>query len=235
MATNEITPLEFESIVDKLEIKEVSIDVHLKSQTDIDFPIIDIGTLTHCESPVRKVAILRFRNETGKQITDKIRLEYNPVVAIKRNCLFVKPDDVIQDRLESILDDMDSIRFFFIDMSHSKSLVNAFKDGETQESILPYDIPTLQYDVVIIFYTEIIRKHLRQIEMTYDMPFVGIGQETLDSRKQKIVTKYMTGFGIKHVFMILIVVTILISIVVSFNAEDVNSSKIQSENSEITE
>lgn len=248
MATKEISQLEFESIVDKLEIKEVSINVYSKTKVDVEFPIVDIGINTHCESSTRKVTILRFVNEIEKQNSDKIRLTYNPFIAINRDCLFVKPDDVIQHRLESILDDADRIKFFFYDVSHPNSMINMFKDHEIYEDIDSENIISENIigeniigeninskiinlsdsnekkyvsDVVIIFYNENIQAHLKYIETTYKKPFIGIGQKTIDPRKQKIIN--VLGFNYKYIILILFVVTVFYSFSISYIFEDISS------------
>jgi hypothetical protein len=222
MTIGEISTVEFESIVDKYKIHEVSIDVHTVSEADTHFPKVDIGIKTHCESRERKIIIQRFSNGTNEPISDKIELVYDPVISIYRDCLFVKPDDVNQKRLDSILNNSDRIKFFFYDVTDPKSMISTFKDSELRDEIQPYENPTIDYDVVILFYAQEVRNHLKQIANTYKSPYSGMEPNTINSRKRKIVDKYISGFNYGHLLLIVILAGLLLSFSMAFGVDDID-------------
>jgi len=228
MAIREINTKEFESIVDKYLVRSICIEHIYKLRPDTAFSETDIGIKTHCESNARQLMLLRFTNKGQDPISDPITLTYNPVVSIYRDCLFVKPDDVIQKRLESILDDIGGIKFYFYDVSHPESMIKRFKDNELRIEIVPYDEPTLDYDVVIIFETQDIRGHLKHIEETYKQPYAPMDPITIDVRKKKIVDKYIAGFSYKHLFLIVIFAVVVLSFSLFFGVDDVNTDQLKS-------
>jgi hypothetical protein len=227
MTIREISISEFEHIVDKLENTEMSIDVHTLSKSNTHFPEVNIGTKTHCESNQRKIIIQRYINMSGRPIDNHIVIKYDPIISIYRDCLFVKPDDVIQKRLDSILDEKNGIKFYLLDTSHPKSMISMFKDVELREDITPYKQHVVEYDVVIVFYTDDIRNHLSHIQETCQKPYSGIKDSTLDKQKQKIVDKYISSFNYKHIMLIIILTSVIIFISLVFGIDTTYHIKSQ--------
>lgn len=223
MSIREISAIEFDSIVDNHKIREMSIDVHNKTDINQQFPAIDIGISTHCESGARKILIHRYTNRSDVPISDQIVLTYDPIISIGRNCLFVRTDDINLKRLDSIRKDIDNIKFYLYDPSSSNSMVNNFKDSELREIIEPYDMPSNNYDVVVLFETRDIRHHLEQIEKKYsNNRNVPIRDSPIKSKRQEIVDEYISGFTYKHMLLIVILVGVIISFSMAFGVDDID-------------
>jgi hypothetical protein len=225
-AVEEISANTFESIVSKLAINKVSIsDYHIT--TPHSKSSADLGITTHCESSDREIMILHFHSDLPRDISHKITLSYNPIATINRSCLFVKPDDVNQLRLERIIENSADIKFIVYDVNHPDSMVNLFKDAALEEDIYEYNGPGTDYDLVILFRTPNIRTHLRQIQDVYNNPYTPMGpaKKGLNKRKEEIIDKYVVGMSPKNALLLVVITVVFIACSIYFGVDD-NSSQL---------